>query len=592
MSAALILLVIVAVVILLGLVGLVLPGVIIIGACDVGVLIRKNFGRKLPEGHIIATNGEIGIQSATLLPGLYWRFPILWSVRKTRVLVVEPGKIGIIKSVDGKALLPGRLLGDEVECDSFQDAKKFLASGGFRGPQIGFLRPGTYRINQLVFEIEICDATQIPENKIGVAVALDGRPLPTDFVIAPRPMGEDNNSISDPSFFQDGQGFIKRGGYRGPQLDTLQPGEYYINRLLFDIKQFPLADVPPGYVAVIRSNVGAELEETITNVGTERERLLITDKYKRGIWKEPVAPGKYNLNTLAYTPYLVPTSAVTIDWAAAGKIGTDVKGATNEGVLYKFDPLKVTSKDGFQLEVNVRMIIRVTPENAAFIVARFGSVDNLIDQIVHPLIDSSFRNRAGEKKAIDFFQSRTELQKEALEHAKTVFEGYNVEAQNLLVAYILIPDALLATQTQKEIALQQQEQFRQQAAAQIENINVQEQTARAGKQGDVIAARLQVGIKSDLADARIREAQGESAFLEQTNAATGKGLAQGYEAQKNALGAEGTALVNIIKVLAEKGLKFVPEVVVGGDSSGGLGGLIGILIAKYGKDLAAKEPPA
>jgi len=86
-------------------------------------------------------------------------------------------------------------------------------------------------------------------------------------------------------------------------------------------------------VAVIRSNVGAELEKSTVHpnameesaglkgpVHEEVEKLLITNKYTRGIWREPVAPGKYNLNTIAYTPYLVPTSAVTIDWAGEGKI--------------------------------------------------------------------------------------------------------------------------------------------------------------------------------------------------------------------------------------------------------------------------------
>jgi regulator of protease activity HflC (stomatin/prohibitin superfamily) len=125
----------------------------------------------------------------------------------------------------------------------------------------------------------------------------------------------------------------------------------------------------------------------------------------------------------------------------------------------------VTSKDGFQLEVNVRMVIRIQPGNAAYIIARFGSVANLIDQIVHPLIDSSFRNKAGEKKAIDFFQSRTDLQTEALAHAKDRFSEYNVEAQNLLIAYIDIPKDLLDTQTKKEIANQQQAQYDQEAMA-------------------------------------------------------------------------------------------------------------------------------
>jgi hypothetical protein len=590
-------LIIFLVIVFLGLITLVLPGFFIIRARDVGILTRKNFGKRLPEGHIIATEGEVGIQAGALMPGFYWRFPILWSIKRVPVIVVNPGEIGIVRSVDGKTLTAGKLLGDEVECDSFQDAKKFLTTGGYRGPQIGFLRPGTYRINLSIFEVTVQKATKIDENKIGVVVALDGTPLPTGYVIAPRPI-KDGVEISNPSFFQNGQEFINCRGYRGPQLETLQPGTYYINTLLFDVKVYPIADVSPGYVAVIRSNVGIEIEPAGKRAGEEGEtkglkgplheeieKLLITDKYTRGIWREPIAPGKYNLNYLAYTAYLVPTSAVTIDWAAEGKIGTEIKGVTNEGVLYKFNPLKVTSKDGFLLEVNIRLVIRIRPENAAYVIARFGSVDNLIDQIVHPLIDSSFRNKAGEKKAIDFFQSRTDLQREALEHAKSVFEEYNVEAQNLLVAYIDIPKTLLDTQTEKEIALQQQAQYVEQAKAQEQNIVVQEKTARAQKQKDVVNAQLEISIKENLAQARMKEAEGEATYLEKTNAATGIGLAKGFEEQRKALGEQGTTLVNVIKALAEKGLKFVPEVQVGG-TEGNLSGLIGTLMAKYGKELA------
>ena len=131
-------------------------------------------------------------------------------------------------------------------------------------------------------------------------------------------------------------------------------------------------------------------------------------KYTRGIWREPIAPGKYNLNAVAFTAYQVPTSAVTIDWASEGRIGTEVKGVKPTGgqgcrqSCTAFDPLKVTSKDGFQLEVNVRMVIRIQPGNAAYIIARFGSVANLIDQIVHPLIDSSFRNKPAKRKRLIF----------------------------------------------------------------------------------------------------------------------------------------------------------------------------------------------
>ena len=525
--------------------------------------------------------GEVGIQADVLRPGFYWKFPVIWGVKKDEVVVVSPGQIGLIKSVDGQPLPVGKLLGDEVDCDSFQDAKKFLSNGGFRGPQIDLLRPGTYRINTLAFSLEVVGATLIPESHLGIVVAQGGIPLPSGYIIAPRPVGPDGQPIVDPGIFQDGQRFINSSGYRGPQLDTLQPGIYYINPNLFGVKIIPVMEVAPGYVAVIRSNVGIELEEAKGKPGAvggeagvdlkgsvheEVERLLISYKYTRGIWRAPIAPGTYNLNMIAFTPYLVPTSAVTIDWAAAGKIGTDVKGVPNESVLYKFDPLRVTSKDGFQLEVNVRMIIRITPENAAYIIARFGSVDNLIDQIVHPLIDSSFRNKAGEKKAIDFFQSRTDLQREALEHARSVFESYSVEAQNLLVAYIQIPEQLLATQTLKEIALQQQAQFKEQANANEENIKVQEKAARAAKQTDVVNAELEIIIKENLAKARMKEAEGEATYIQKTNAAAGIGLAEGYQRQKEALGEQGTTLVNVITALAAKGIPIVPTTLVGGET--------------------------
>lgn len=580
----------------------ILPGIFVIGANEVGIMTKKMTGKKLPEGTVVARNGENGLQAAVLMPGIYWKFWVFWKWEKEKVTVIPPGKIGIVESIDGQPLPPHRMLGDAVECSSFQDAKKFLDNGGFRGGQIDTIRPGSYRINTKVFKINIADATTIDKNQVGLVVAEDGKVLPNGYVIAPEP-GEPG-ATQQHQHYQDGQEFIREGGYRGPQLETLQPGQYYINIALFRVTLAPIAEVAPGYVAVIRSNVGAELEHVFDKpdsqnntpglkgpVHEEIEKLLITNKYTRGIWREPVAPGKYNLNTIAYTPYLVPTSAVTIDWAGEGKIGTEVKGVTSEGVLYKFNPLRVTSMDGFQLDVNVRMIIRVKPENAAFIIARFGSVDNLIDQIVHPLIDSSFRNKAGEKKAIDFFQSRTVLQSEALEHARSVFEEYNVEAQNLLVAYINIPESLLETQTQKEIALQQQTQFAEQARAQEKNIDVQEKAARAAKQRDVINAKLEIDIKTDLATARMKEAEGEATYLQKTNAATGIGLAEGYEAQKQALGAEGTTLVNVIKALAEKSIPIVPTTMVSGSADGGgLNNLLGTLTAKYAKELASDKP--
>ena len=602
----------------------ILKGFYLIGPNEVGILTKNMFGKKMPAGQVIARNGEIGVQAKTLMPGLYWKLPVIWSFTKVPVVTVDIDSVGIVESIDGEPLPKGRVLADEVESNQFQDAEMFLANHGKKGPQVGILRPGTYRINTRLFNITKASALTIAENTLGIAVAKDGIPLPNGYVIAPKARN-DNGTEADHKSYQNGQLFIDSKGYRGPQLDTLQPGIYYINPNLFDIKIEDVAEVLPGYVAVIRSNVGIELERSVLGpdlavkegrlggpIHEDVEKILITDKYTRGIWREPVAPGKYNLNAIAFTAYQVPTSAVTIDWASEGKIGTDVKGvkpidAKAAGVLYSFDPLKVTSKDGFQLEVNVRMVIRIQPGNAAYVIARFGSVANLIDQIVHPLIDSSFRNKAGEKKAIDFFQSRTDLQTEALAHAKERFSEYNVEAQNLLIAYIDIPKDLLDTQTKKEIANQQQAQYDQEAMAQEKRIAVMEKAARADKQKDVIDAKLSIDINNDRAEAMVKEADGKrrSVILEaqgtkeaiilvadansHKSKIEGDGVAAAYNAQKAAIGQQNVAIIKLIQEIAAGKIQIVPQVLVGGGEGSASGNLFNAWLSQMMVQNAPKK---
>ena len=136
----------------------------------------------------------------------------------------------------------------------FQDGQMFLRNLGKKGPQVGILRPGTYRINTRLFNITKAKAVKIAENTVGIVIAKDGIPLPSGYIVAPKATN-DTGKEADHKFYQNGQLFIDNKGYRGPQLDTLQPGIYYINPLLFDVRAENVAEVFPGYVAVIRSNV-------------------------------------------------------------------------------------------------------------------------------------------------------------------------------------------------------------------------------------------------------------------------------------------------------------------------------------------------
>src|SRR5882757_8616886 len=138
-------------------------GVVIVPDNSIGVVIKKfallGAHRRLPDGRIIALNGEAGYQADTLPPGLHvGMWPWQYQVDLVKFCMVPPGKVGCVEACDGKPLPSGRIVAQLVTCDAFQDARAFLESGGQRGPQIGLIPPGTYRINTLLFSVTLTDA--------------------------------------------------------------------------------------------------------------------------------------------------------------------------------------------------------------------------------------------------------------------------------------------------------------------------------------------------------------------------------------------------------------------------------------------------
>ncbi|MEK0189316.1 flotillin family protein, partial [Microcoleus anatoxicus PTRS2] len=131
-------------------------GLVVIGDREVGIVSKKfSFGGKsLPPGDLIALNGEAGYQADTLPPGWHWGYwPLQYNVRKESLTVVPQGEIALIIAAGGQSIPPQRILGKVTESDNFQDARKFLKSGGEKGRQLGILTGGSYRINTALFTI-------------------------------------------------------------------------------------------------------------------------------------------------------------------------------------------------------------------------------------------------------------------------------------------------------------------------------------------------------------------------------------------------------------------------------------------------------
>src|SRR3989475_5911931 len=132
----------------------ILLGAVFIRERQVGIVVKKFGARSLPPGRLIALACEAGYQADTLPPGLHFGY-FRWQYRiiKAPLTVVPQGEIALVVAADGASIPSERILAKIVDCDNFQDARKFLANGGEKGRQLGILTAGTYRINSALFNV-------------------------------------------------------------------------------------------------------------------------------------------------------------------------------------------------------------------------------------------------------------------------------------------------------------------------------------------------------------------------------------------------------------------------------------------------------
>src|ERR1700742_3308448 len=122
---------------------------------QVGIVEKLWSAKGSIEDGFIALNGEAGYEPEVLRGGLHVFFPFMYRIHKSDLVTVGQGKIAYVFARDGAPLGPSQVLGtnDTDDKSDFQDARRFLLSGGQKGPQRKVLREGTYAINTTQFAI-------------------------------------------------------------------------------------------------------------------------------------------------------------------------------------------------------------------------------------------------------------------------------------------------------------------------------------------------------------------------------------------------------------------------------------------------------
>lgn len=567
-----------------------LSGLHVIRAHESGLVVRR-FGRSMPPGRLIALDGEAGYQADLLPPGWHlglWRFR--YQVVRVPMVIIPPGEIGLVVAADGEATPAENILGHEVECEDFQNARAFLSNGGERGRQLGFLRAGSYRINPALFQVvtsrnseqfdmaaDCLRVFSVPNDKVGIVTTLDGRPIATGDLAATVVENHDN--------FQRGQAFIDAGGGRGLQEQVLLAGSWNLNPWFVNVHLVPMTEIPIGFVGVVVSFVG---KEHVDLSGEDFTHGDLVERGRKGVWVDALLPGRHAINTRVMKVELVPTTNIVLNWSS--RIEQHQYDA-------KLGPITVRSKDGFSFTLDVSQIIHIGMRQAPRVISRVGSMQNLVDHVLQPTVANYFRNSAQQVSVLEFLSARSERQREAFAAIKEAIAAYDIECIDTLIGDIVPPGELMKTQTDRKIAEELQRTYEVQREAQVRRQMLERETSIANMQAEVVRSEQMVAISQKNALAMEETARGDAARVKlaaeaeaqsmrfkataqaegtklsgdaeaHATRATGLARADAYREGVAAMGSEAYVSVQLASVLGEHHVKLVPDIAVGGE--GGL----------------------
>src|SRR5580658_7047803 len=498
----------------------------------------------------IALHGEAGFRPEVLRGGLHVFFPFMYRIHKSDLVTVGQGKIAYVFARDGAALGASQVLGanDTDDKSDFQDVRKFLLAGGQKGPQRKVLREGTYAINTTQFAIvtdervyghalspqerAVLDGMQLTiserwgftpvilaadQDLVGIVTVHDGPSLPPGEIIAPE-LGIDlREEQTFHNNFQEPEKFLNAGGYRGRQLQIIVEGTWYINRLFATVEAVPKTVIPVGNVGVVIFYTGPRTDD-VSGEQYRHGELVVNGS--RGVWKDPMLPGKYAFNTFAGKVEIIPTVNFILKWVR-GEVGA-MKLDEN------LSEISLITKDAFEPTLPLSVVMHIDYKKAPMIIQRFGDVKKLVEQTLDPMVSAYFKNIGQKMTLIELLQNRAAIQEESANEMKEKFEAYSLELQEVLIG---TPRASQGDQTieniliqlrSRQVAREQVETYHEQEKAATQERTVNEAKATGAARTALTQSLSQVKVQENEGSAALARAQKDAETLKVTAAAAGE----------------------------------------------------------------------
>jgi uncharacterized membrane protein YqiK len=496
----------------------------------------------------IALNGEAGYEPEVRRGGLHLFFPFMYRIHKSDLVSVGQGKIAYVFARDGAPLGASQVLGanDTGDKSDFQDARRFLLGGGQKGPQRKVLREGTYAINTNQFAIitddrvyghalsaqerNILDNMQLTttdrwgfapvilaadHDLVGIVTVHDGPSLPPGEVIASEVGTDLREGETCHNNFQEPEKFLKGGGYRGRQLQVIVEGTWYINRLFATVEAVAKSVIPVGNVGVVIFYTGPHTEDVSGELYRHGELVA---NGSRGVWRDPLLPGKYAFNTYARKIEIIPTVNFIRKWmrgeAGAMKLGENLS------------EISLITKDAFEPTLPLSVVMHIDYKKAPMII--FGDVKKLVEQTLDPMVSAFFKNIAQKMTLIELLQNRAAIQQESAAEMKAKFEGYSLDLLEVLIgtpraaANDHTIENILIQLRSRQIAREQIETYREQQKAAVQERTLNEARATAAAQPALTQSLIQVKVNDNDGAAALARARKDAETRKVTAAAVGE----------------------------------------------------------------------
>lgn len=507
---------------------------------------------------IIALNGEAGYQPDLVRGGIHFLSPLVYKVHTVPLVTIPQGKIAYVFSRDGKSLEPTQTLGKIIpECNNFQDVRAFLKNGGQKGPQRGVIREGTYAFNLAQFIIiterqtyylplgtkseqqTIMEMAQkISERRgfdpviiqgesdlVGIVTVHDGPSLGKDNIICPT-VGDDATAEHYHNNFQDPESFLKAGGFRGRQYQVLADGTYFINRLFATVEYIKKTVIPVGFVGVVVSYTGLKGEDSS---GTDYKHGELVKAGFRGVWSDPLMPGKYAFNTYAGSIIQVPTTNVILKWIS------------NQNGTHRYDEnlkeVSLITKDAFEPSLPLSVVFHIDYRKAPLVIQRFGDVKMLVDQTLDPMVSAYFKNIGQTKTLIELIQQRNEIQDLSSSEMKGKFDHYNLELEEVLIGTPTSSkndnniEQILTQLRSRQLAKEQLQTYENQQTAAEKEKELREAEAIAKQQTSLTESDINIRIQENHGKADLMKSRQDAEKIQRLSEADAYKVKQQAEAE-------------------------------------------------------------